>query len=732
MKTLIIALNSKFIHSALAPWYLKASCGPDCGQVLVLERTVNENQDKVLSSIYLHKPDVAAFSCYIWNIRYVLDLASSLKKLLPATTIVLGGPEVSYCAAEMLRDYPFVDFVLAGEGEISFPGLLSLLAKRYDNRGTDEMSGSNDRSGGISCVPAGIDSIEGIVYRSGSGITEARPAVVKDLDSLKSPYTEEMISSLSNKIVYFEASRGCPFSCSYCLSSATAGTRFFSFERVCSELDKLVKSGVKQIKFVDRTFNANPERAKGIVRYILELNQQLTGGETAVCNFHFEVGADLFDDEFIGLLSGAPQGLIQLEAGVQSTNEEALAAVCRKTDVGKLLSNIEKIRRNGNIHVHADLIAGLPYEDFRSFGKSFSDVYSVKPHHLQLGFLKFLKGTKLRDEAEYYGYRFCDHAPYEILAGHDISAEELIRLKGIEELLERYYNSGRFMYSLDYMIRSFFNSPFEFFERFYVYNRDNGHLELPSSVRDLYLILYSFYQSITVLPGKSGAVVKDNDPPDDAVSGGPARNAESNGGTNSIFCELLRLDFLASDNSGTLPEFLQRPVTAEFRDKCFKFLKNAPLINKLIPETTGMLPKQILKKVHFQQFFFGDSSSLSMGRDSSALSTGRDGSSLSTGRDGSSLSMGRDSSALFTGRDGSSLSMGRDSSALSTGGDSSSLSTGGDSSPLCMGYDPSRLFGAKGPSQHDIDLRCKSTVLLFSYFSRDKVTGRYQFYKVDI
>ena len=335
--------------------------------------------------------------------------------------------------------------------------------------------------------------------------------------------------------------------------------------------------------------------------------------------------------------------------------------------------------------MHADLIAGLPYEDFRSFGKSFSDVYSVKPHHLQLGFLKFLKGTKLRDEAEYYGYRFWDHAPYEILAGHDISAEELIRLKGIEELLERYYNSGRFMYSLDYMIGSFFNSPFEFFERFYVYNRDNGHLELPSSVRDLYLILYSFYQSITVLPGKSGAVVKDNDPPDDAVSGGPARNAESNGGTNSIFCELLRLDFLASDNSGTLPEFLQRPVTAEFRDKCFKFLKNAPLINKLIPETTGMLPKQILKKSTSSNSFSGTVLHFPWG-----------GTVLHFPQGGSSpLSTGGGRFFTFHGEGRFFTSHGRDGSSLSTGRDSSSLSMGRDSSPLCMGYDPSRLFGAK-------------------------------------
>ena len=362
--------------------------------------------------------------------------------------------------------------------------------------------------------------------------------------------------------------------------------------------------------------------------------------------------------------------------------------------------------------MHADLIAGLPYEDFRSFGKSFSDVYSVKPHHLQLGFLKFLKGTKLRDEAEYYGYRFCDHAPYEILAGHDISAEELIRLKGIEELLERYYNSVRFMYTLDYMIRSFFNSPFEFFERFYVYNRDNGHLELPSSVRDLYLILYSFYQSITVLPGKSGAVVKDNDPPDDAVSGGPARNAESNGGTNSIFCELLRLDFLASDNSGTLPEFLQRPVTAEFRDKCFKFLKNAPLINKLIPETTGMLPKQILKKVHFQHF--GRFSTFH-GEDSSALSTGRtfftfhgEG-QFFTFHEGDGLTFHGEDTVPLPRRDGSSLHGGR--FTLHRAGAVSHCREG---QFTLYGYDPS-IVGKKD-SQHDIDLRCKSTSFCSAIF----------------
>ncbi len=714
MKSLIVSLNSKYIHSALAPWYLKASCGAGCGEVIVSEHTVNENQDSVLSSIYLHRPDITAFSCYIWNISHVLRLASSLKKMLPDTVIILGGPEVSYDAADLLNCHQFIDFIITGEGDSSFPKLIRLLNGRFSGTSLIDEAFTEE------AFTKEAAKIDGLVLRQAGGIIENEPAVIKDLDSLPSPYTDEMVASLNHKIAYFEASRGCPFSCSYCLSSASFGTRYFSLSRVYSDLGKLVRSGVSQIKFVDRTFNANPDRAKSIIRHILELNmsisteagnkstednsistndisksttdiskstadrcisrgdecisrgdeciptrdkcvstrdKNISTGDKVVCNFHFEVGADLFDEEFIKLLADAPKGLFQLEAGVQSTNENTLSAVCRKTNIERLFKNIQKIRKMGNVHIHADLIAGLPFEDYKSFGKSFDDVFVIKPHQLQLGFLKFLKGTRMREQAESQGFIYRDFAPYEILAGRHISGDELIKLKGIAELVERYYNSGRFALTLDFLTNNCFNSqakcfnspancftsPFEFFERFYEFYKERGCLELSLSLKDQYRILAEFYQNFEPL----------------------AMHDEA-----SLFLELLRLDYLASDSTGTLPAFLEGRYSSDFRERCMDFLKKNNRINAIMPETIGMTPKQILKKVHFEQFYLkGDVSHLG------------------------------DVSQLRGVTHLGDVSQLRDVSHL---GDVSSLSS---DTPI---------------------------ILIFNYFSRDIVTGRYQFYMVEI
>ena len=547
MKTLIIALNSKYIHSSLAAWYLKASCGTECGMVNVAERTVNENIDAVLSSIYLQKPDVAAFSCYIWNIEYVMKLAPSLKKLLPGLIIVLGGPEGSYDAAEILKEHGWVDYVLAGEGEKTFP----LLLKYLDGRGS---------------TPGEIPFAEGFAFRTRGGIRSGRPSVIEKLDDIPSPYTEEMLKSLKNKIAYFETSRGCPFCCSYCLSSASAGVRYFSMERVFADLDKLVLSGVKQIKFVDRTFNFNRKRAREIIDHIL-----IKYGDSG-CNFHFEVGADLFDDELIRGLGDAPKGLFQLEAGMQSANPEVLASVCRKTNLAKLLSNLNKLRAKENIHIHADLIAGLPKEDYASFGKSFDILYNARPHQIQLGFLKFLKGTVLRSIAEKEGFKYSSFAPYEILLGKWMRYDELIVLKGIAELVERYYNSGRFSFSLDHIIHEHFRSPFHFFESFYRFHRDNALMEMNAGIKELFIIL------------------------DDFAAG------FMKGDERRTFRETLKLDFLASDCSGRPPEFLAGNVSRGFYDLCFDFLREKDNILKYLPEAAGMTAKQIFKKVHFERF----------------------------------------------------------------------------------------------------------------------------------
>jgi len=737
MKTLIISLNSKYIHSSLASWYLKASCGPECGEVIVSEHTINENPDNIMASVYLQRPDIAAFSCYIWNISYVLRLASSLKKLLPQTAIVLGGPEVSYDAADILKHYDFIDFVIAGEADRSFAQLVRLLSSlssrsNYKIRKISEdgsLSANETASGaeGVSDAgklpeglsykageglagytaftddaefAAGAEEIDGLVYRDRVGINANTPAAIDDLDSVPSPYTDEMISSLKNKIVYFETSRGCPFSCSYCLSSATSGTRYFSLERVYSDLDRLVKSGVKQIKFVDRTFNANPQRAKSIIRHILKLNEELASDHDVICNFHFEVGADLFDKEFTELFASAPEGLFQLEAGVQSTNCETLSAVCRKTDLNKLFNNLRAIREKGNVHIHADLIAGLPFEDYRSFAGSFNDVYSVKPHQLQLGFLKFLKGTEMRRQAEALGYLYRDYEPYEILAGKYISGQELIKLKGIAELVDRYYNSGRFNFTLDYVIGRYFSTPFAFYESFYEYHKEHGYLGVSFSNRDQYMIFDEFCSHIPCISGQNGT----------------AADCDENTDV-SVYRELLRLDFLASDNTGTLPSFMQSRYSSEFRERCIEFLRDTEKINKMIPETIGLAPKQILKKVHFDQFylsgspqFLGDSSSESR---SLQLSSDRD----------SFHGEGESDGTPFTDRDSSSENC------------VYQLSPNGDGSSQNIARQPSsngNSLSERDGSSKMPHISANAVILMFSYFTRDKVTGRYQFFKVEI
>jgi len=676
MKTLIIALNSKFIHSALAPWYLKAACGDAYGEVVVAEYNINEHADDILTSIYLQKPDVAAFSCYIWNISLVLKVASSLKKVLPGTVIVLGGPEVSYDAERILEEHDYVDYILAGEGEKSFPKLVKWLADRMALDTSDAICrGYNDAKAGrpgnsdadVSYMKYGYvntqmqeyanaqagrredsfaDSLEqadgedlgtlqisGLVMRSRHGILSSAPAIIEDLGEIPSPYTDEMLLSLKNKIAYFESSRGCPFSCSYCLSSATEGVRFFPLERVFADLDRLVASGVKQIKFVDRTFNVNKERAKVIIEHILQMSKDGTD-----CNFHFEVGADLFDEETLKLLESAPKGLFQIEAGIQTVNEKTLDAICRKTDLKKLFSNLHRLKSSNNVHIHTDLIAGLPHEDYSSFIRSFNSVYSIKAHHLQLGFLKFLKGTALRRDASEMGFVFQAHPPYEVLSGRDIGYDELIVLKGVAQLVDRFYNSGRFMISLDYAIENCFSSPFEFYKEFYLYLKDIGALQLNTTLRELYAIFNRF------VAGR----IKEQD--------------------MTVFQELLRLDFLASDNSGTVPDFMEKRNDSDFNKQCYEYLRSSDRIADMIPEAAGLSTKMLLKKVHFERFKIN----------------------LNIGGDPGDVSL--QSSVLQKQPDGN--VPGNDIFLLS-----SKSAEGG-------------------------------MVLLFSYFSRDRVTGRYPFFKV--
>ncbi len=546
MKTVIVALNSKYIHSSLAPWYLKACCGDEFGEIRVLEFTINDSLDSVFSAIYREKADVVAFSCYIWNITQVLRLAEDLKQVSPKTVIILGGPEVSFDAGELMNLNNYIDYIIAGEGEIPFKKIMEYLYKNTEDE---------------PCIP-------GVYFRKAEAVLFGGPGTMPDdLDIIPSPYTDEMLSANKDKIVYFESSRGCPFSCSYCISSTFEGVRYFSMERVKSDLLRLLNAGVKQVKFVDRTFNCNRSRAKEIFKFIIENRVQ-------DINFHFEAAADLFDDEMIEMLSRAPEGLIQFEIGVQTVNADALRAVGRKTDLEKLFANVRKLSAPCNIHLHLDLIAGLPYENMESFGDSFNWVYSCKPQQLQLGFLKLLKGSRIRQEAELYGYKFRKYPPYEVLGNRFISADELILLKGVEELVERYYNSGRFVRSLDYIISSCFESPFDFFTDFYRYNSEKGLLDKPLSARQLYTVMLDYSKRYE-----------------------PKLRSE-------VLNDLLKFDFLSSNNTANLPDGLKRNIEPGFKERCFDFLKDDGNVVKYLPQYASRPPKEIFKKVHFESFDF--------------------------------------------------------------------------------------------------------------------------------
>ncbi|NLM58126.1 MAG: B12-binding domain-containing radical SAM protein [Clostridium sp.] len=543
MKTIIIAVNSKYIHSSLAPWYLKAACKSNCGTIKVMEFTINDNPDSVLSRIYAEGCDIAAFSCYIWNINFILKVAENLKKILPNIKIVLGGPEVSYDPQQVLELHPFVDFVIFGEGESAFNELLGFL----------------------NGVGKELYDIKGLSYREDGRITVSKIfPLEQDLDSIPSPYNNEMLSCIGNRIVYFESSRGCPFSCSYCISSTFEGVRYFSLDRVKKDLRFLMAAGVKLVKFVDRTFNCNKDRAKSIFEFIIN-----NAGNTV---FHFEAAADLFDEEIIEILSRAPKGLIQFEIGIQSTNEVTLEAVKRKTNIKKVLYYVKRLMELGNIHIHVDLIAGLPFEDYSSFRKSFNDVYNLFPHQLQLGFLKMLKGSAIRNESLKYGYKFREYPPYEILGNEFLSYEDIVKLKRIEEVLERYYNSARFERSLKYIINGFFDSPFEFFEEFSLFYLKEGCFERSISSRELYTILLKFI-------------------------------AESNRKVDlTLLNELLKFDFLISDNTNNLPVGIERIFKESFKTKCFEFLKTSDNIAKFLPDFCGEPPKKIFNRVHFELF----------------------------------------------------------------------------------------------------------------------------------
>ena len=460
MKILLAACNAKYIHSNPAVYDLKAYAAAYKDSVQIKEFTINQPKDEIMKEIYRSGADVVCFSCYIWNISLVRELIRDLKKILPDTAFWAGGPEVSFHAKDFLEDMPQVTGIMKGEGEETF---LALAGYYLEGKGR-------------------LEEISGIVFRKENAIVDNGFREPVDLDRI--PFIYENPENFENRIIYYESSRGCPFSCSYCLSSIDRKLRFRSLSLVKKELQFFLDHRVPQVKFVDRTFNCRHEHAMEIWKYILE-------HDNGVTNFHFEVSADLFREDELELIGRMRPGLIQLEIGVQSANPETLEAVHRKTDLEKLRRNVEKIRSFHSVHQHLDLIAGLPCEDYESFRRSFNFVYSMKPDQLQLGFLKVLKGSLMEEKAREYGITCKSLEPYEVLSTRWISYEEILKLKTVESMVEVYYNSGQFQYTLNWLT-GFWEDAFSFYEDLGRFYERKGYEELSHSRIRRYEILLEF------------------------------------------------------------------------------------------------------------------------------------------------------------------------------------------------------------------------------------------------
>lgn len=540
MKILLIAINAKYIHSNLAIYCLRACAGEQKEQVELAEYTINHQKEDILADIYKRKPDVAAFSCYIWNRDYVLSLIRDLSLLCPEVPIWVGGPEVSYDAVQFLRDYPQVTGVMAGEGERSFRAL----AEHYVKKTEDSLG-----------------KIRGLTWRGENGdIYENSPAELMNLDEI--PFVYEKIEAFGHKIIYYESSRGCPFSCSYCLSSIDKSVRFRSLARVYQELQFFLDAKVPQVKFVDRTFNCNHRHAKAIWGYIAEHDNGIT-------NFHFEIAADLLDEEERKLLASMRPGLVQLEIGVQSVNLLTIHEIDRVMSLSRLKQTVAQIQAGKNVHQHLDLIAGLPYEDYESFVNSFNEVYRMRPQQLQLGFLKVLKGSKMHRKAKDYGIVYRQEPPYEVLCTRWISYEEIRKLKAVEEMVEVYYNSGQFENTIRHLEQSF-PHPFAMYEALAGYYEKEGLNGRSHSRMGRLEILRSFTEEV---------------------------DKEQRG----LYDELLILDLYLRENSKSRPAWAGdlSLYKADFRDFYIREAENPQSLKNY----AGYTSKQIMNMTHGEVFF---------------------------------------------------------------------------------------------------------------------------------
>ncbi len=530
MKTVLAAVNAKFIHSALAVRYLKAYTENLDYECKIIEFSINDSREKVIQQLILEAPDIIGFSCYIWNIDFIKYIALHIKLINPDIKILYGGPEVSYDPDEFLKNNPG-EFIIQGEGEETYHELIELMISNVKYT-SEAVKDSN---------------IKGLYFRDGEHIQCAGKRAQMDMNNIVFPYGD--LIGLENKIIYYEASRGCPFLCKYCLSSTSHGVRFLDFQRVKKELDFFINNKVNLVKFVDRTFNCNKKFAMAIWSYLIE--------KAPDTRFHFEISADLLDKDELELLSRARPGLFQFEVGVQTTNSEVLKNINRYVsfeDIKKTVVELEKLK---NIKQHLDLIAGLPGENIESFKESFNEVYSIKPEELQLGFLKLLKGSDMRKEAEHWGMVYSPEPPYEILKTNTMSYLDIILLKRVEEVLDKYYNSNKFDNILNFFIPRF-NSAFDFYMKLGDFFNIKGYFNKNISNAQYYKIFIDFYEF--------------------------SFNEES-----LILKELIKFDYLRFNKRKWLPDFLCREIDKEQE----RILKDLIKEQKL----------QTLDRCHMEKFF---------------------------------------------------------------------------------------------------------------------------------
>ena len=465
MKILLVACNAKYIHSNLAVYDLQAYASDYADHIVLKEYTINQQKDDIMRDIYLEHPDVVCVSCYIWNLSFVKELMADLIKILPGADFWAGGPEVSYDAEKFLTENSEFKGVMVGEGEETFKELAGYYVEKN---------------------PQDLKDMTGICYRDGDQIIHNGWRQIMDLSSI--PFIYKDLSEFKNRIIYYESSRGCPFSCSYCLSSIDKKLRFRDTETVKKELQFFIDNKVPQVKFVDRTFNCKHDHAMAIWKYINE-------HDNGVTNFHFEISADLLREEELQEMSTMRPGLIQLEIGVQSTNPDTIKAIHRTMDFEKLKGIVDRIHSFGNIHQHLDLIAGLPYEDYDSFRHSFNDVYALKPQQLQLGFLKVLKGSHMMEMCREYGIVYKTQEPYEVLSTKWLDYDHVLKLKTVENMVEVYYNSGQFQNTLEYL-ENFFQDAFSIYERLGSFYMEKGYGDVSHTRMRRYEILLEFLEDM--------------------------------------------------------------------------------------------------------------------------------------------------------------------------------------------------------------------------------------------